>query len=420
MDSELRALATLVVGAWIQAGCFYSLSDPLPESCSEGLGDCDATVPGCETSLENNDRHCGTCGYDCRETSCTGTICTPVQIAAGQNRAYAIIVDDAYVYWTNDDEGNVPRNSGVWWAPKDAIDPSQAAPCAITDSGVPRGITQSETDIYWVDMGRAEILAVQKPCPNNNGEVLHQMAFDPQNPAPGDLGPEPIAIALDGGSLYWTDARKGSVFANIWTLELDTPGSAQPLLADLPQCITANGSCDATVEACPCNSPWYLAVDAGYVYFTHFSSGRVGRVARDAAGRGAVQCAGDAGGTVEGWGIVLDDSHIYWRVSLGLRVADKEPPCGGGDVVAAGQAELRPRDLARDGTELFWVRGEVDSEIVSVCVDGASERVIARAPAHGLTVDANYVYWTEWSDSRVGGVYRVARPPACGTPNRAP
>ena len=48
-------------------------------SCKEGMGDCDESVEGCETSLIDNVDHCGGCGVSCWTPNVLGAMCNGVE-----------------------------------------------------------------------------------------------------------------------------------------------------------------------------------------------------------------------------------------------------------------------------------------------------------------------------------------------------
>lgn len=378
------------------------------DTCDDDYGDCNGSASdGCETYLVDNAQHCGICGYDCLGTDCAAARCGQIQIAADQYRAWAVVANDTHVYWTND----LPQG-GVWRTPRDATEPSQAEIFAHVDGPMPRGLAIDETHVYWVagywehdgahDVRRAALT----DAPGTAGESLNGGIGGPR---------EAAGIAIDADRVYWTDSGDDladpAELPSIWSV--DKAGTETPVQVAV---ITMGWGI----------VPNLIAVDQSHVYWTTTDSGSLFYAPKTAVQQEVTwpHCYVDTEGP--GWGIALDDGQAYWREGIHLRSGPKRPADCTGSTTMLGDRDT-PRFMVRDGRCLFWMYNNpldpwVDSSIVVTRTDGTDiapwtdtpaelTLAIGSLGAHGIAVDDQWVYWTDWSNSGDGGVYKVARPP---------
>lgn len=285
--------------------------------CSPGYDDCDGDpANGCEIDLASDRFHCGVCGHACTEGSCAGMRCTPTIIASGIVMLATIALDDSRVYWTAQSPATVAS------ANKDGT----ASDVQIESSGSGQGLVVDSAYVYWTEPGTGRVrrwLLGGSMIEEVGQSAGKWMALDPQFVYWSDdssvmrrrrdlieaaepwamLGCETSAMASDGQTIFWACAN--TIFRDC--------GEGIILL-------------EHSAEA--------LAVDDTHVYFTVSGEGSVHRVPKLGGSSELLgSCEGPAGG------VAVDEARVYWscRDSQSIWQAPKsggEPEL----VVAASQS----------------------------------------------------------------------------------
>lgn len=230
----------------------------------------------------------------------------------------------------------------------------------------------------------------------------------------GNQGGTPLTLAADqvpprdvaidaSGVVYWTTSDEfsvgsGSVFAI-------TPGDMNP--AEL---VTGLGL------------PEGLAVANDTVFWTDFQPAGTGGIFREdtTGGMGTLITQ-----TVNyPYRIEVDATHVYWTDEGVLGVpngAVQRVPIGGGQVEVIAGSLPTPRGLVLDldgdaATQVFWTIFDQNGVIMRAqIVDGvpaqAQTLTTGQAFPNHLTIDADYIYWTNRGD---GTVRRLAKDAAPG------
>jgi hypothetical protein len=150
------------------------------------------------------------------------------------------------------------------------------------------------------------------------------------------------------------------------------------------------------------NSPWLLALDGTFVYWTNLDGPSVMRALKD--GTAAPQTVASATGAA--WGIAVDDTSVYWRdgaKGVPGRVM-KVGKDGSNPQQLATTAGEGPRFLAIDDTNVFWTSGDnTNGSVLTAAKDGTDlmELAVSQAGPRGIAVDESNVYWTNYSGATV-------------------
>jgi hypothetical protein len=201
----------------------------------------------------------------------------PVTIASKQDHPHAVAVDTSNVYWATD--------ISIMKAPL-----AGGAASVVTMEHEPEALAVDERDVYAVAPFTIVGVAI-------TGGPPRTIAFNPGNPT---------ALALQGGSIFWTDDQNKRVMA----MKL--------------------GSHHSTELASGAQGYRNLAVDEAYAYWTDTDAGMVSKVALD-GGKPVTLASGQDGPAA----IAVDRGQVYWTT----RTAVMQLSLHGGT----------PRSLATDG-----------------------------------------------------------------------
>jgi hypothetical protein len=181
------------------------------------------------------------------------------------------------------------------------------------------------------------------------------------------------------GYVYWTNYSDGT----IGRANLDGSGVDQSFIAGA-------------------RSPGAVAVDGAHVYWTNFDTVSIGRANLDGSGVNQDFIAG----VEDGYGVAVDGAHIYWTGfnsdAIGRANLD------GSDVnpyfinsVAA--ASSFPTGVAVDSAHIYWASRADKIEAAYLYVSLVNQNFItgARNP-DGVAVDGAYVYWANSDTGTIG------------------
>jgi DNA-binding beta-propeller fold protein YncE len=276
------------------------------DSPADVTADVRADVP-CVGSM-TDPRNCGACGHDCEGGSCTGGECQPFVLKSGVN-AFDVVSDGTTLYWVDGKTGGSVGRCGATTCTPSAIVSARPMPIRValdaagilfwteygtgttTDGSVwtlagstptpiathryaPEGIFADTSYVYWAEVNANELVRDAR-----SGGVPTMFGGTQQGP---------VGIVLDGaGRAYWTASNGGTV---------DT-------------CPVANCAAATTSLVSGRTSPWGIAIDATYLYFTELTAS--GSVMRCDHGGGALTMLG-GGPQSSPLRIVSDGTHVYW------------------------------------------------------------------------------------------------------------
>jgi hypothetical protein len=313
---------------------------------------------GACVDTETDKRHCGACDQPCSALSpsiaeCVAGRCL-VTLNYGQRDAWRVAVDEASVYWLYLQGGVVMK------IPIEGGSPTKLA--ASGGQGV--GIAVDGTDVYWTDFTLGLVMRV----PREGGPAVTIVS--------GDMSRYPDAIALDAGSIYWTNSGSGLV-ANGTIMKM-------PMAGGSPQTLATGQSL-----------PMGIAVDAANVYWIDDG----GAVKKVALAGGATTILHDYDSQIPR-DIAVDGASVYWTQPDAGTVM-KVPVAGGSaTVLASGQGG--PHAIAVDERYLYWTNADAGT-IMKLPKDGGTPITLASGQGRpfDIAVDDVSVYWTNSGDGRV-------------------
>jgi hypothetical protein len=359
------------------------VADALDAASAPDAADADE-ASGCGSSTDA--KNCGYCGHDCRGSPCSAGTCQPTTLAQAQALPIGIALDDNYVFWTN--RGTSDATGALVRA---AHDGSGATPLASTLKS-PAMIALSGQVVYWSNQGTVAgnyydgaIMRIGKdgacsftPCPYT--------IVDNQN--------APFGVASDGIEVFYATAANGIVF----------------------QTYVAGGSNHASFGE---PGPLLVAADATGAFWTDRGTAAKG-YADGALMRASYTLTSPTAlftGSGSPYGIALDDTFVYFtnnRDGTVMKVNRTGPPTP----VVLAQGEHAPSHIAVDATRVYWTsqgtaaNSFADGSVVVVdkapCATPPCQHALATGQSlpGALAVDATHVYWV---NTNGGTVMRVAK-----------
>lgn len=322
--------------------------------CMSGYWDCnDDPEDGCEIDTESDVLNCGACGHDCQGSQCGDGACLPLVIAQNEVAPMNVATDATHVYWTNDDaSGSVVRAE---------LDGS--ARTQLTTATSPFDLAVDGDDVFY--SADDEIRSVPK-----GGGASSQLI------AGTGAG---RGIAIDATDVYYVDlGNNAGVVERIGKL-----GGGETTL-------TPNQ-----------DSPRFLTVVDGFVYWTDDVAETISRTATD--GMGAVEVlstsqvgAWDVTSTpdIVSWTNLADVGQIGW-----LSLTDLEDE-------RILDYPARPWGVTRDDVYIYWT-AEGDGKIGRSEIDGEQELpqtvVDGQTSPHGIANTDDFVFW---ADTDAGTIVR--------------
>jgi hypothetical protein len=277
-----------------------------------------------------------------------------------------LVVSGAYLYWTVQGAGAI-----VWRARLVGGGPEPL----VWDSAGAFGLVVDDTYVYYAQVSSGRVMRL--PLTGGAPTILAK-----------NVG-EPLFLASDGASLYWTD---GEVDGKV--VKLDLAAGAQPV-------VLIDGQ----------SGPRALAVRDGFVYWTDVADGTLLRTLDhltgppDAAVRTASRLASGLKRPTDllllgGFAYVPDENGFVQRV-----------PLDGGDPQAVAKVDGLPYAVATDGASIYWSTLGIPGGIFSAPLDASSAAgtlfVGGQVDPHFLAVTADNVYWTTWGPRPA--VHRLAK-----------
>jgi hypothetical protein len=326
--------------------------------------------------------NCGRCGHSCLKGTCMAGVCQPFVLSTGYFGTRDLAVDATNVYFTNTDANTIFRTN--------KLDGTNTVKIADQpDAYVPFAIAVDATSVYWTN--HVSVSGEIRKCPlvGCNGSPSTLIATVDY----------PSSILLLGSNIVWAANGSGAV-----------AGSA--LDGTNPFTVFAAGSGA---------SPYLMASDTSYIYFTDNGNGVTQRVPLDGGagtplsnnGYAESYGVGVVGGNVYFSGGSINDG-VLWRIPSNQFV-------DGGNATAFASSQKQPIGVAVDGSYVYWVNtGDINGSngsvmacpLTTVC---STPIVLATGQIYPLriAVDADAVYWANnglTNTATDGSIWKVAKP----------
>jgi hypothetical protein len=137
-------------------------------------------------------------------------------------------------------------------------------------------------------------------------------------------------------------------------------------------------------------NPWYLALDATYVYVSAGDSPN-GEIVRVPIAGGPLSVV--APSQEEPQGLVVTGGTLYWVTRYGDMLS--QMPVGGGSATTIAATGTWPQFLAIQGNTAIWAS---DFQVNAVALGGGTPDMLVSGTVLGVFAnDATYVYWSDGS-----------------------
>jgi hypothetical protein len=345
----MRAAIPILLGSFSIVACGAAV-----ETASGGAGS-DAgmdALPGkdvssTEVSSPSDGGPYMPCGQACAGTCALGRCL--VTLAADQYPFVPLVVDDAYVYWSNCCNGG----GGLVRVP---ITGGTVSTLVGGASGAAYGIAVDATSVYWTSGSRGAVSRI----PKGGGTV--SMLAEGQSFAYG--------LARDATTLFWSNYSAPGVIASV----------------------AIDGGAIKTIASNQ-NSPAAVAVEGTRVYWLT-SEGAL--VTSPIGGGVPMTLAAGNGGSATA--LATDATDVYWSDATQSVV---KMPLGGGDITTLTPSSgLVPTSIVVDAANVYWtaIGGDAayDSPVLKVSKAGGTPVTLATAKLNGaIAVDDTSVYFSE-------------------------
>ncbi len=338
-----------------RAGCVNGSCEVV---CAPGFGDCDGkSESGCETKLLDNAKHCGRCGFVCRDGRCEDGLCTPKIVASVQSAEHLVSAGGRLVFWDRDQKQL-----------KSSVD--GGAPSVLVPAPGVVSVAMGKDIVVWTTDKPAAVWAISlandKPTPKQVAGPLPK--------------PSPLVVDATHSRVSWWAVPAGSP---IGPLTKPNSVTTAPLDASLLSGAPTPSDCKTTLAAfagdengqlfCAPAGPLTALECKGSVCKQH---------------RYRVKCAES---------ITVDASYVYWVQDVRVMALDRKS----GKARQIAKHGKPTRELSFDADYVYWLEGEPDADVLRVkkpqpTTTAPEPELLARAQAGAaeLSVDEKGIYWT--------------------------
>ncbi len=384
-DTDLGNCGACAHACGLEGGSATCQTGVCAISCDSNRADCNGqNADGCEIWLEYEGKNCGYCGHDCLGGNCIDGQCRPVTLASGQASPARIVVDDNYVYWTNEGTDTSSYSDG---AVKKVAKTGGSIQTLASGQMRAWGIAVDDSDVFFTNLGYSDVaynyplgnvskvsktggsvslLASSQPAPwsvlivegidkvfwcnggtyhvsnntmyyDNNGSVWRATKSGGSPTALATGQQEPVALVHDGWysndevGLLW--ARRGGFYDSQGGIgRYETSGYVRILTS---------------------GQPWPMAVasDNYYAYYP-VNAGGIRKIGLFGSEGPITLNPANGGNSAEG--LVVDDTHVYWGETSNATIY-RVPKEGGSTEAVVFQNAFVVRGMAIDDEAIYYV-----------------------------------------------------------------
>ena len=368
-------------------------------TCKTGFGHCSTTnATGCETNLDGDALNCGACGHSCLGGECKLGKCQPFQLAS-TTQPSGLAVDKTHVYFTAPSQGTIQRvqRDGKCMPVSPCPQPFAGAGTADPASGPQtRGATavvSDGTNVYWT--ADAAGLLVKRAATLPPG---------PMTTLGSAVSTNPGYLALGGGKIWWTTGF-GTADPSPHLRSVNPDGTGLTVTAYYQSPVStfkARGgvATDATTV--------FWASENGSVYHAAFADGvcNEGSIT-------APNCKAFSGSSP--YEMAVDDTFVYWTEPNSGTI--RRAPKGGGASAFVAQNQDLPQAIAVLDGFVYWgnasTTGATAGSIrrapqnAATCIGAACELVANVASPDSIIAADDGIYWV--NNAVTGAVFRLAK-----------
>ena len=293
----------------------------------------------------------------------------PVTLGCTEAPLGRIVIGGDHLYWTVQGPGAIVMRAPLTGGGGEAL--------AFDDAGA-FGLAVDATFVYYAQPARGRIMRLPlagKGVPEALATQLDQ----------------PLWLASDGKSLFWTGGQAGGA-GTVMKLAL-TPGAEPVTLVD--------GQ----------SQPRALALRDGFVYWTDIVDGTILRTPDHLLGpadAGVRTASRLASGLKVPTDLLLIGAYAYAPDRAGHV---QRVPLEGGALEAVADVDGQPYSIASDGVALYWsVLGAGGGIFTGPLAPGAGKGTLVvgdQPDPHFVVLTAQHVYWSTWG--AYPAVHRLAR-----------
>jgi hypothetical protein len=197
---------------------------------------------------------------------------------------------------------------------------------------------------------------------------------------------EPYAVAVQGGSLYWSEGISGD-------------------LGKVKRCSLGATPCVATtITPGPVGRIFDIAVDSTNLYVSNGGAGEIDKCPLASFGT----CVSLVDSQLLSYGLALDSSNIYWTTALGMVAACPIGGCSNRPIPLAVD-EFNPHYPVPNGIDVFFATGDGALKAIPAtpALAAAPEQILFQlrgSSPWSVAVDTEAVYWTDTASTAALGL----------------
>ena len=357
--------------------------------CAHPWEDCSGVVDSCSVDTDTDEQNCGACGTKCNHPNATEICDTGACKISGCSGTYA----DCNNQVPDGCESNLMS------------DPGHCGLCT-------KACSYANANALCVGGGcvMGSCLGTFQDCDGNpvNGCEADVMT----SPAHCGACLQPCDLAHAAETCANGACTMGSCESGYTNCDNDPKNGCESQLANDPKncgacghdCLGGTctaGKCDPFALATLQSTPWSIAVDSKYAYWTN-RAGSAGSVQRVSIDGGAVEVL--ASNQNDPDGLAINATNVYWA-NVGAGTVNMTLKSGGAITQVAG-SQSQPNGVAATDSIVVWSNWGTGS-IWKANANGTGAALLSTTSitpsvnSHRITTNGNYIWWASWGNGRV-------------------